>query len=93
MAAAESPVSPEPERRTTAGWVRGRWVPGAGEARIAAFRGIPYASPPVGDLRFAAPCPVAPWDGTLDVAEANMRLFASEVMPRFRTTTSPACCG
>ena len=28
------------------------------------FRGIPYAQPPVGDLRWKAPQPVANWDGT-----------------------------
>ncbi|XP_047993626.1 esterase FE4-like [Leguminivora glycinivorella] len=27
------------------------------------FKGIPYAAPPVGDLRFKAPQPVIPWDG------------------------------
>ncbi|WP_089104879.1 carboxylesterase/lipase family protein [Streptomyces hyaluromycini] len=27
------------------------------------FRGVPYAAPPVGDLRWAAPQPPAPWDG------------------------------
>jgi para-nitrobenzyl esterase len=37
----------------------------AGERRGAhsAFRGIPYASPPVGALRFRAPEPVEPWSG------------------------------
>src|SRR5215469_7561371 len=76
MATAESPVStvePDrpgaPEGRTTAGRVRGRWArePGAGE--VAVFRGIPFAEPPVGDLRFAAPVPAAAWDGVLDAAE------------------------
>jgi para-nitrobenzyl esterase len=69
MAAAESPVGTAgPERRTTAGWVRGRWAGGAGAGEVAVFRGIPYASPPVGDLRFQAPRPAAPWDGVLDAA-------------------------
>ncbi|XP_059613448.1 juvenile hormone esterase-like [Phlebotomus argentipes] len=31
-----------------------------------AFYGIPYAKPPVGDLRFADPQPADKWNGTLD---------------------------
>src|SRR3954470_7583311 len=69
MAAAESPVGTAgPERRTTAGRVRGRWAGGAGADEVAVFRGIPYASPPVGDLRFQAPRPAAAWDGVLEAA-------------------------
>jgi carboxylesterase type B len=30
-----------------------------------AFLGVPYAEPPVGDLRFRAPVPVGKWDGVL----------------------------
>lgn len=33
---------------------------------IRAFKGIPYAAPPVGDLRWKPPQPVAPWRGVLD---------------------------
>ena len=34
--------------------------------RSAAFLGIPFAEAPIGDLRFAAPVPHAPWEGVRD---------------------------
>jgi para-nitrobenzyl esterase len=46
------------EVRTTTGLVRG-----STENGLAIFRGIPFAQPPVGELRFAAPQPAEPWDG------------------------------
>ncbi|WP_369241342.1 carboxylesterase/lipase family protein [Streptomyces sp. R21] len=48
----------EPEVRTAAGALRGTV-----DAGVAVFRGIPFAEPPVGALRFAAPQPVRGWDG------------------------------
>jgi len=55
---------------TRVGRVRGAWrdIPGS-EARSAAFLGIPFAKPPVGELRFAAPVPVEPWEGVRDALE------------------------
>ncbi|MGW3409750.1 carboxylesterase/lipase family protein [Streptomyces sp. NPDC000888] len=50
--------SAEPEVRTAAGLLRGRE-----EGGLAVFRGIPFARPPLGELRFAAPRPVLPWKG------------------------------
>ncbi|WP_404961487.1 carboxylesterase/lipase family protein [Streptomyces sp. 147326] len=49
---------PQPEVRVTAGALRG-----TREEGVAVFRGIPFAEPPVGPLRFAAPRPVRGWDG------------------------------
>src|SRR5713101_70734 len=34
-----------------------------------AFLGVPYAAPPVGDLRWKPPQPVSPWTGTLKATE------------------------
>jgi para-nitrobenzyl esterase len=33
------------------------------------FRGMPYAAPPVGDLRWKPPQPVMPWSGTRECTE------------------------
>jgi para-nitrobenzyl esterase len=33
------------------------------------WQGIPFAAPPVGDLRWRAPHPVVPWDGVLKTTE------------------------
>ena len=32
---------------------------------VYAYKGIPYAAPPIGDLRWKAPQPVVPWEGVL----------------------------
>lgn len=50
-----------PSVKTAAGVVTGRWNR---EGSVAAFKGVPYARPPVGPLRWRPPEPVIPWDGT-----------------------------
>lgn len=44
----------------TGGQVQGR-IDGDGRTRI--FEGIPFAAPPLGDLRWRPPAPVVPWQG------------------------------
>jgi para-nitrobenzyl esterase len=50
----------ENQVRIDSGIVEGIAAPQAG---VRAFLGIPFAAPPVGDLRWRAPQPVTPWEG------------------------------
>ncbi|MYW05738.1 carboxylesterase family protein [Streptomyces sp. SID3343] len=57
-------MTQQPLVTTTLGPVRGTW-----HDHSARFLGIPFAKPPVGDLRFAAPRPPDPWTEPLDATE------------------------
>ena len=35
----------------------------SGQSGVTVFKGIPYAAPPLGDLRWQTPQPAAPWEG------------------------------
>jgi para-nitrobenzyl esterase len=56
-------VALDPIVLTTGGRVRG-----ARQGDVTVFRGIPYAAPPVGAARFAAPGAPSSWDGVRDGA-------------------------
>jgi para-nitrobenzyl esterase len=65
--ASSQPTSPTPAGiilaapiQVTAGAVQGMVEHG-----LTIYRGIPFAAPPVGDLRWRAPQPVDPWQGVL----------------------------
>ena len=57
---------------TDAGKVKG--VVGS-DGRIAHFRGVPYAAPPVGERRWQPPAPVEPWRGTLNCTKFGPYAF------------------
>jgi carboxylesterase type B len=63
VAAAEDPVV-----RTEGGLVRG-----LGGHDVDAFRGLPYAAPPIGERRFAPPAPANGWPGVRDATRYGDR--------------------
>ncbi len=59
-AAANGTAPAAPVAKTAEGYIKG-----LNENGIAVFKGIPYAQPPVGTLRYASPVGVDPWTDTL----------------------------
>jgi para-nitrobenzyl esterase len=57
-------------QRPVVAFERGR-VRGVVEGPVVAFRGIPYAASPVGELRFAAPAPHPGWADVRDAARSG----------------------
>ena len=53
-----------PEVQTEAGRLQG-----ITERNMQVFKGIPYAAPPVGDLRWRPPQAAIPWSGTRDASQ------------------------
>ena len=63
-------ASSAPQVKTAAGIVEGK-----DDGAVRAFLGIPYAAPPVGDLRWKPPAPAASWTGV-----RNATAFGSHCM-------------
>ena len=49
--------------------VTGGWIQGEVTEDMCIYKGIPFAAPPVGNLRWKAPQPVIPWDGIREAKE------------------------
>ena len=68
--------------------VTGGKVRGTVDNGVAAFKGIPFAAPPVGDLRWQAPRAVIPWSGVKQTtaSDAKRDPFAFVRMTHGRTS-------
>jgi len=73
----------DPVVHTASGAVSGIVQPG-----LRVFLGVPYAQPPVGDLRWRAPQPVASWDGVRAAKEFSASCYQQEPKP-FGPYTGP----
>ncbi|MEJ1239975.1 carboxylesterase family protein [Chryseolinea sp. T2] len=62
--------------RTSGGLVSGSY-----EDSVFAFKGVPYAAPPVGDLRWKAPAPVIAWNDTLKCLSFGASPIQNEPKP------------
>ncbi|MFF8278052.1 carboxylesterase family protein [Streptomyces lateritius] len=61
----EAAISPE-ETTGVVTRVGGGLIRGERTGGLSVFRGVPYAAPPVGALRYRSPRPVTPWNGVRD---------------------------
>ncbi|MEG9434404.1 carboxylesterase/lipase family protein [Terriglobus sp. ADX1] len=59
-----------PTVRTAQGEAKGKWIRNGSQK---AFLGLPYAAPPVGDLRWKAPQPPVRWSGVRDATKFGAR--------------------
>jgi len=67
-------ASSAPQVKTRSGTVEGK-----DDGKVKAFLGIPYATPPVGDLRWKAPQPLAKWSGVKKATEFGYHCMQGKV--------------
>ena len=77
------PAAPVPQAQLSDGIVEGVSID-AGQTRVHAFTGVPYAAPPVGESRWRAPQPLARWTGVRRATEFAPRCMQS---PGFAKTS------
>jgi len=76
--AAFSHASNQLQIKTDKGKVEGSLT---ADGKVRAFEGIPYAAPPVGNLRWQAPQPAAKWKGVRQAKEFGNHCFQTNVYP------------
>src|SRR5579863_2841212 len=67
-------ASSAPQVKTHTGTVEGK-----DDGKVRSFLGIPYATPPVGDLRWKAPQPIAKWSGVRKATEFGSHCMQGNV--------------
>src|SRR5688572_14640744 len=62
--------------RTSGGLVQGTTT---ANGQIRVFKGIPFGAPPVGELRWQAPRPAAPWQGVKEATAFGPRCLQGQI--------------
>ena len=62
--------------KTAQGKVLGKTI---SDGKVRAFMGLPYAAPPVGEMRWKAPAPPAKWKGKRDATQYGARCVQARV--------------
>ena len=81
LLAADSAYSARPTVQTASGPVAGT---SSAQPSVTVFKGIPFAAPPVGDLRWRPPQPVKPWRSVLNAdhfGASCMQHVVNEFLP------------
>ena len=80
-----------PEVITKNGVMLGRHRKTQSGVSFSSFTKIPFARPPVGDLRFTCPQPAPPWQGVLDASKPCPKPIQNNyVTGEYRTNLTPS---
>ncbi|ODM95190.1 Esterase E4 [Orchesella cincta] len=77
--------------RTSLGEIEGHFMESRGGRKIAAFEGIPFALPPVGERRFRNPVPLTPWKGILSAKKPGNDCLQLDISRQMRVRGSESC--
>ncbi len=64
--------------KTIQGKVQGKTI---NDGKVKAFLGLPYAAPPVGEMRWKAPKPPDSWKGVRDATQYGARCMSAQASP------------
>ena len=84
-------IQNSPLLQTPNGDLRGTTLTSKHGRSILAFRSIPYAVPPINDLRYSKPIPISPWKGVLEANELSPPCLQPSQYPFLPTIGQEDC--